>query len=65
MAVEGANDFRATLNANQALTFLFDYFDFHYQIRKGLFVLGEGELFLYIDADQNNIIYGEKGLKEI
>ena len=42
------------------MTLLFDYFDIHYQDRKNLYVLEDGELFLYINDEENHIIYGEK-----
>ena len=40
--LQSAEDFRKSVNPQQAIPLLFDYFDIRYQMRKGLFILGEG-----------------------
>lgn len=41
MGLQGANNFRTTINSNQAISTLFDYFDINYQTIKNLYLIGE------------------------
>ena len=59
MGLSAADDFRKSVNPQKAIPMLFDYFDVRYQVRKGLYILGEGELVLFID-DINSLVYGER-----
>ena len=63
IGLNSADDFRKPVNPHEAIPLLFDYFDIRYQIRKGLYILGEGELVLFLE-DSHVIVYGERCEKE-
>lgn len=49
MEVKGASNFQEIVDPEQVFTLLWDYFDIIYQVRKGIYLLAEGDLFVFID----------------
>ena len=48
LGIKNANDFTQSIEANKVIHVLCDYFDLDYQVKKGIYLIQESQLFIFV-----------------
>lgn len=58
LGVSGALNYHKKIPSAAAIAKIFDYFDMNYHCRKGMFIIDEEHIALYIDSKTDQIYFG-------